>query len=190
MRQHVCVSPLKSFLTLPCYLCSRAAGIPAVQSVSTAKTPSKIDYQSTQLSVPGPVGKTQNWYIGECQPSWGWRGVKTGFLPSSDLRKYIFIIHPGKQPNALFPNLCSENAFIWKAIKLLYVFSITAWIKTWPPQADERECRIPPPLRRIWIMVFSLALSGDCLRNPPRPGFGVFPMLRYCALGKTSLNLL
>lgn len=132
----LCVSfEIFSYITLLSVLKSSrySSSSECIHSKNTQQNRLPVD----TVSVPGPVGKTQNWYIGECQPGWGWRGLKTEFLPSSDLSKYIFIIHPGKQPNALFPNPCLENAFIWKAIKLLYDFSITVWIKTWPPQTDE-----------------------------------------------------
>lgn len=70
-------------------------------------------------------------------PAWLRLEGSEGRIFAKQWFRKIYIIHPGKQPNALFPTLCSESAFIWKAIKLLYVFSITAWIKAWPPQAGE-----------------------------------------------------
>lgn len=165
MRQHVCVSPLKSFLALPCYLCSRAAGIPAVQSVSTAKTPTKTERRQTELSVPGPAGKTQNQYT---EGVVAWLSV-WGDVFAKGCESRIFAKAVSQETKYLLSILENHHCFLICAHKMPLYRKLSNFLlqpRSKPDYPRQMRGLVPPLVTRLWIILFSLALSDNCGETP------------------------
>lgn len=96
-------------------------------------------------------------------------------------------MHSGKPPNTPFSNLCSQNAFVWKVVKLPYFISVTAWIKAWPPQADESIS--PSTSKEDLEHCVQFSPQWWLLRNTSSDlNLEFFSNVLYCVLLKINLN--